>query len=128
MGERSVPVVHNNPAAHRRLLAQAINKIFGELSNLNFGLSVARGLIPGMASVNKFGRCPDNVDNGTASDIWDGANAATGTKTWVAPTAARIHDIASTSASDAAAGVGARTVQVMVCPTGTLKRFPRPSR
>lgn len=67
-------------------------------------LEIAKGNVTGHASVNKFGR---NTDVDTAEeDVWDGGG------TWVAPTAARLHDIASTSASDASAGVGARTIEV----------------
>jgi len=69
---------------------------------------VPAGQIDGVTGVNKFGRCTD-VDQ-ALHDIWD----IPGTATWVAPTAARIHDIASTSASDdgAPVGVGARTIRV----------------
>ena len=75
----------------------------------DFFLDVSRGVIVGAKTVNKFGRNPD-VDTGTVpEDIWDGAGA---TPVWVPPTQARIHDIASTSANDAAAGTGARTVRV----------------
>lgn len=80
----------------------------------DFDLEVSRGNINGISAINKFGRCPDNVDIGAQSDLWDGADAATGTKIWVAPTTARIHNIVSTSASDdgAPVGAGARTIQV----------------
>lgn len=75
-------------------------------------LEVARGRVTGISAVNKFGRC-DNVDNGSDSDIWDGANTTdTESKIWVAPTAARIHQIASSSANDTAAGTGARTIKL----------------
>lgn len=68
-------------------------------------LDVSRGLIAGQTAVNKFGRNTD-IDTGVAEDIWDAGG------TWVAPTAARTHQIVSSSASDASAGVGARTIQV----------------
>lgn len=55
-------------------------------------------------SIHVDGRNPD-VDAGT-EDVWSAGG------TWVAPTAARVHTIVSTSTSDAAAGSGARTVQV----------------
>ena len=70
---------------------------------LDFFFEVAAGNITGLASVNKFGR---NTDTDALEDIWDGGG------TWVAPTAARIHDIVSTLAADAAAGTGLRTVRV----------------
>ncbi len=72
---------------------------------------VSLGLVANRHSVNKFG-FTDNADSGVDTDVWDGA--ANGSVTWVAPTAARIHDIVSTSASDdgAPVGAGARTIQV----------------
>lgn len=73
--------------------------------NTDFRLEVARGNIAGVSAVTKYGRNGD-VDLAAAEDVWDGGG------TWVAPTTARTHDIASSSASDAAAGVGARTVRV----------------
>jgi hypothetical protein len=57
-------------------------------------LSIARGLFPNMSHVNKFGRNPD-IDIATdPEDIWDGGGL------WVPPTAARTHDIVSSSAND----------------------------
>lgn len=73
------------------------------LSNVDFNLQIARGLVAGFKSVNKFGRNPD-VDAAAPEDIWFNGG------TWVAPTAARIHAIVSTSVNDTAAGTGARTV------------------
>lgn len=68
-------------------------------------LDVSMGLVPGLSGVNKFGRNPD-VDLAAPEDIWDGGGV------WVAPTTARLHNLVSTSASDAAAGVGAQTVRI----------------
>jgi len=78
------------------------NNIVGD-----YAFEVARGNVNGVSSVQKFGRNQD-IGSGTQEDIWDGG------ATWVAPTQARIHQIASTSTSDdgAPAGVGARTIQV----------------
>lgn len=96
---------------------QWLHEVFKQVqtnSVSNYALEVARGNITGVASVNKFGRCPDNVDLGVSTDIWDGASAATATIIWVAPTQARTHTIVSTSTSDdgSPAGVGARTIRV----------------
>lgn len=56
--------------------------------------------------VNKFGRNPD-VDTATdPEDVWDAGGI------WVAPTVARVHDVASSDVADTAAGTGARTVKV----------------
>jgi hypothetical protein len=78
-----------------------------------FYLEVAKGNIPGHAGVNKFGRST-NLDDGIDTDIWDGANATDDIDIWVAPTQARVHNIASSSASDDGdpAGVGARTIEI----------------
>lgn len=73
------------------------------LSNVDFNLQIARGLVSGFKAVNKFGRNPD-VDAAAPEDIWYNGG------TWVAPTAARVHSIVSTSVNDTAAGTGARTV------------------
>lgn len=71
-------------------------------------LEIPAGNVGGKSSVNKFGRNP-TLPNGTPADIWEGITDA-----WVAPTTARIHDIASDSASDdgAPVGIGARTIRV----------------
>ena len=78
----------------------------------DFALEVGRGNVTGVSQINKFGRNVE-IDSATAADIWDGGKATSGVSLiWVAPTAARTHQIVSSSASDASAGVGARTVQV----------------
>lgn len=66
-----------------------------------------------MLSENKFGEST-NVDSGVSTDVWDRANATHDQPVWVAPTAARIHDIVSTSAADDGdpVGTGAHTVQI----------------
>ena len=78
----------------------------------DFFLEIARGNVPGMASVNKFGRNTE-IDSGETADIWDGGADTGGVSLiWVAPTVARTHTIASTSASDTDGGVGARRLMV----------------
>jgi hypothetical protein len=74
-------------------------------------LECPKGNVPNHHCVNKFGRTT-NADSGVLTDVWDGANATLNQPIWVAPTAARIHTLVSTSANDAAAGTGARTVRV----------------
>ncbi len=84
----------------------------------DFLLEVARGKISGMFSGNKFGRNIE-IDSATTADIWDGGQATAGVSLiWVAPTAARVHQLASTSTSDDGdpVGVGARTVEVFYLP------------
>ena len=99
-----VPLRHNDAAAHRRLLAAAINRLEAETVS-DYALEVAKGNIEGTSSVQKYGR-NTSISSGTQEDIWDGG------ATWVAPTAARTHQVASTSTSDAAAGVGAKTIEI----------------
>jgi len=77
----------------------------------NDDLLISMGVYNGVSHVNKFGRST-NVDNGIPTDIWERANPTDDDDIWTAPTSAVIHNLKSTSASDAAAGVGARTVEV----------------
>ena len=81
----------------------------------DFMLEVAKGNIPGHFSVNKFGRAADGIQ-ATATDVWDRADATPTQQLWVAPTAARIHAIASSSDLDgktaAPSSTGARTIEV----------------
>lgn len=76
-------------------------------------LRISRGGYSDISKVNKFGRST-NVDSGTATDLWDGANATDDIDVWVAPTQARTHQIASTSANDDGdpAGTGAQTIRI----------------
>jgi len=77
---------------------------------LDSRMAVPAGLMTGQSGVNKFGRSK-NVD-AVITDIWDGANSTTDQDIWIAPTAARIHNIASTVAADSNSAAGARTLQV----------------
>ena len=77
----------------------------------DFTLEVAKGNIPGHYSINKFGS--SSFIQTTPTDVWDKDQA-----TWLAPTAARIHEIVSTSDADSdtggtvAQGAGARTIRI----------------
>jgi len=84
----------------------------------DFLLEVAKGNVPGHSSDNKFGRNIE-VDSGVTADVWDGGHtvASGGTSLiWLAPTAARIHTIASTSANDDTGGTGANSVKINYLP------------
>jgi hypothetical protein len=74
-------------------------------------LAVPGGLIKNHRGLNKFGLCTD-ADSGTPTDVHDGANSSDAVYTWVAPTTARTHDIASTSANDTSAGTGLQKLNV----------------
>jgi len=86
----------------------------------DYMLEIARGNVPGLSSINKFGRNIE-IDNNVTADVWDGGFTvgAGGTSLiWVAPTQARVHAIVSDSDNDSDSGGvnpqsdGARTIQV----------------
>jgi hypothetical protein len=82
-------------------------------------LEIARGGLTGITHVNKYGRAIDGVQI-LPTDIWDRADASATQLIWLAPTAARIHTIVSTSTADdgtpEAAGAGAQAVRVWYLP------------
>lgn len=83
------------------------------VSSMDFGLEVARGRVSGIGNINKFGAAPDGIQT-TATDIWSRANSTPTQQIWLAPTAARVHAIVSTSADDDGdpVGIGARTIRI----------------
>lgn len=74
------------------------------IKTTNFSLEVAKGNVPKHGLITKFGHNNDIDTGSTPEDIWNTGGA------YVAPTAARVHAIVSTSVNDTSAGTGARTV------------------
>lgn len=66
-------------------------------------LEIPRGKVPGLSSVNRAGRNSVIQISSTPEDIWDAGGI------WVPPTAARNHNISSTSSSDAGTLVSSGT-------------------
>lgn len=79
------------------------------VSNLEYGLAIQKGKVPGTSVTHKFGR---NSDISTASgfeDIWNGGGHYTGQDATVAETV----EVFSSDISDTSAGTGARTIQLV---------------
>lgn len=72
----------------------------------DFEHELAMGRIPGMARILKFGdRADSSGTAGTFETLWDGP-----TNTYVPPTQARIHDLASTLAGDVGVLISSGTI------------------
>ena len=73
-----------------------------------FLYEAAAGRVPGYSVGRKFGRNPD-IDTGSPEDIWNGGGLYTGFPT---TGSAETVDVVSSSTNDAAAGTGARTINL----------------
>lgn len=71
----------------------------------NLLICIARGEVPGYSTVNRFGLNND-LDTGPAESIWESGGM------YAFPAAASTMLVSSTSVSDTAFGVGARTVSI----------------
>jgi len=80
-----------------------------------FELELSKGLFAGHATVNKFGCAVAGIQT-SATDLWDRADATQTQRIWLAPTAPRIHTIASTDAGDDTGGIGANSVTISYLP------------
>lgn len=82
--------------------------VFSDVVPTDFFQAVALGEVPNCQMINKFGRNPD-LDTGVTEDVWNGSSTYTGFPDGSAETL----EFFSSSASDAAAGTGARQVRFM---------------
>ena len=97
--------------AQEKTLRKLLELLISPSLSSDYALSVSRGLIKGVSSVNVFGQAPEGVQV-TLTDIWSRADAVPTQQTWLAPKASRIHTIASSSASDVLGGTGVTSVYV----------------
>ena len=80
----------------------------------DFMLDVSRGLVTGLSEIHISGE-NDEIDSGVTADIWDGGiTLANGGDSliWVPPTAARIHQIDSSSTNDDVGQSGVTEIEV----------------
>ena len=99
------------------VLRKKLNELIGTVNLSDLNLEIPAGNVPGKTSVNKFGR-GTNFDSGVLGDVWSRNNPTDTQPVWLAPTAARVHAIVSSSDADSdtggsvAQGAGARTLRL----------------
>ena len=90
----------------------------------DMNLLIARGLRVGITKINKYGQAKDGIQI-TSTDVWDRADSIATQQIWLAPTAARIHTIISTSTADdgtpEGAGAGAQAIRIWYLPDWDTK-------
>ena len=107
----------------------SVNGVWRQIMHVknNYFSELALGSIYNHSAVNKFGASPSGIQI-TATDIWSRADATPTQQIWLAPTAQRVHTIASSSASDDGAVIrvwglstwsSAETSQDITLPNGT---------
>ncbi len=80
------------------------------INSNNTSIDIPAGDASGFSSELVVGRTT-NLDRNKDTDIWDGA-IDKANNIFVPPTAARVHDIASSSANDSSTGTGMRTLRI----------------
>lgn len=93
------------------------------LGGLGFALQIAAGNVAGMSSCTIYGRNIE-VDSADTADVWDGGQVTSGeSQVWLAPTAAAVHNIVSTSGADSIGGGGALTIRLFGLPRWTSEEI-----
>jgi hypothetical protein len=111
----SLPICEGAETSVQRAYNDSIRPSDGMIADTSRDhyLDVSENLIEEETTHHAFGLAPAGIQI-TATDVWDRADASATQQTYIAPTAARIHQIVSSSTSDDGdpAGVGARTARV----------------
>lgn len=95
------------------LWRELVNEVTNLANGTDYMLEVAKGNVAGHSVAHVFGHANNGIQT-TVTDVWDRADSVATQNVWIAPTAARVHAIVSSSASDDGnpVGVGARTIRI----------------
>lgn len=100
-------------------ITQTISALAGNGgSDLEYGLNIQRGLVPGVSVIHKFGRNPDIDTIDGFEDLWNVGGNYTGFDA----IAAEVVEVFSSDASDTSAGSGARAVQLVGLGAGFVEQ------
>jgi len=91
------------------------------MSDLEYGLNIQRGLVPGHDVVHKFGRNPDIDTADNFVDIWNDDNGD-GHYTGFDATVAEVVEVFSDDSNDNATGTGAQLVQLVGLGVGFVEQ------